>query len=90
MPAVETISNIFLGFSIIMILSAIIFTITRSSFHRDQNKVSGVEKLNPKLLQGINHSENNLQPVIKQNSSTVLLVVGLIFTIFGITLKITP
>ena len=90
MPTVETISNIFLALSIITILSGIVFAATKSSSYGKQNKNINVENIDQKALQSTNRPESNLQPSVKRISYNVLFLVGLIFTVVGITLKINP
>ncbi len=90
MPTVETISNIFLALSIITILSGIVFAATKSSSYGKQNKNIGVENIDQKALQSTNRPESNLQPSVKRISYNALFLVGLLFTVVGITLKINP
>jgi hypothetical protein len=88
MPAVQTISNVFLGLSAITILSGIVFAVTRNNLNVKRNKKFGVENLDQKSLQKTNPSEKNLGFSVKRSSHIALFVVGLIFTILGVMLKI--
>ncbi|RJQ44320.1 MAG: hypothetical protein C4545_01690 [Anaerolineaceae bacterium] len=92
MPAVQTISNVFLGLSAITILSGIVFAISKNdraikAIKKQNIKITTINP-NSALVEDADCEEGSLPASTMQGIHIKLLIVGVIFLILGIALLI--